>query len=1063
MSILEKINSSYLLNFAFSYIGNNSKLKLIKVNKSLQKRCFISLFDYQDYYFRKNIKIEQNFLLDYYQFLKRCYSKNYPLKIIQKYYIEFFCKFLKENNIDFILNASHELAIDILLSKYLEKIKIIIYLENYKKNCIENYNLCQALFNNPKVEKLIIMEKENKRKSKRKKKRKENIIKMERMGKNASKSLDWFFPMSIDNDYDYYKNQYRIERKEVSTSMDRIFFNNSDEKNDFDEDNDFDNSHDIENNDDNDNDNDNDYDIYNDIDEANSNFRSILINNCIKYLPNIQTNDILLLNSLNLQKNIFKSIELIIPLENPSDYYNIKKLEGISGFKIIINEKPFHIKDLENIYRYELNKLIENKDLYLNLIIDEDENKKLDYLKDKINFNEIKKLELLFKGSLFFHKKRRERERGMRRRGRGGRKLVEWEEYRERHLKNVELLFKGKERERGMRRRGRGGRNLGEWEENENDDEVLNIIFQKYPFLEDLFDKGYGYNGGYDGDKYFHNQILDLLEKSPFESLVLSNGEDYKQGINKKENSIDLSLSIESFENFEPKFLKRLSYYERVNLKVGKFCGEGNCNYWSEKQAYLFKYDIDSKVKYFSFYFIIGKMASYFDDYCFFYNLEFPINFENLITLKLEYNAFISNNITIKFPLTEYFCDNNFPNLKCLSLYMYLDIKVIDKKKEIIIQNLSNNLKFCQNLEILNIKYKFSIDDIKNILKGITILKHLKEFSLNEVEKEYSFEEERGNKISEINEDEFYKYFPEYINYCPFLNKIKIQIYNFNYNDLIFEKNIKYKTNDIIIKNYKYVETLSIKKSFSTYLCNNEINKKVVLRKFKKSRINDALKIFEDEKKYLKKFKNIPYFINYIEFLEDEHYEYIIYEYIENVISKSHYKHEYELRPIHPDEYYIAVSRKIIILVEKFFNFVNNNEKILSDFIKNSDVLITENLDVIFQGFLYLNHYEENDYFIKRSLRYVNADIFKDDYYDSNCEVKMDNFYKYLKLTKNEGIRIAGSQQQQLPKPNKVNNERSKRLSSSIIKKRKKRKNIILMILIIIFYFNFNINEKNFN
>ena len=731
------------------------------------------------------------------------------------------------------------------------------------------------------------------------------------------------------------------------------------------------------------------------------------------------------MNSLNLQKNKFKSIELIIPLENPNNYYNIKKFEGISGFKIIKNEKPFHIKDLEKIYRYELNKLIENKNLYLNLIIDEDENKKFYYLKDKINFNEIKKLELLPGGSIFFHKKRKERERGMRRWG-----------------------------------RGRGGRNLGEWVENENDDEVLNIIFQKYPFLKDLNDKGFGCGDEDDYGKYFHNQILDLLEKSPFEYLVLSLGEDYKQGINKKENSIDLTLSIDNLENFEPKFLKRLSYYEGVNLKFGKFYGdfygEEKLNYWSEKQSYLFKYDIDSKVKYFSFYFIIGKIASYCDDYCFFYNLEFPINFGNLITLKLEYNAFVNNRDTIKFPLTEKRCNDNFPNLKYLLLYMHLDIlRVIDEKKEIIILNLSNNLKFCPNLEILNIKYKFSIDGIKNILKGITILNHLKEFSLNEVEKKYSFEEERGNKSSEINEDEFYKYFPEYINYCPFLNKIKIQIYNFNYNDLLFEKNIEYKTNDIIIKNYKYIKTLSIKKSFSTYLCNNENNIKVVLRKFKKSRINDAIKIFEDEKKYLKKFKNIPYFINYIEFFEDEHYEYIIYEYIKNVISKWNYKNEYkQYKP------YVIVSRKIIILVEKFFNSVNKNEKILSDFIKNSDVLITKNYDVIFQGFLYLNHYEENDYFIKRSLKYINADIFKDDYYDRNCEVKLDNFYKYLKLTKNEGIRIGGSQQEH--KLQKVNNEKRKRLSSSIIKKRKKRKNIIIMILIIIFILNFNIIENNF-
>ena len=103
-------------------------------------------------------------------------------------------------------------------------------------------------------------------------------------------------------------------------------------------------------------------------------------------------------------------------------------------------------------------------------------------------------------------------------------------------------------------------------------------------------------------------------------------------------------------------------------------------------------------------------------------------------------------------------------------------------------------------------------------------------------------------------------------------------------------------------------------------------------------------------------------------------------EYIENVISKWDYKDQYQKRPHHPLEYYVEVSRKIIILVEKFFNSINNNEKLLFDFIKNSDVLITENSDVIFQGFLYLNYYEKNDYFIKRALRYINADIFEDDY-----------------------------------------------------------------------------------
>lgn len=169
MSILEKLNYNKL-NIIFSYIGEKSKLLLLKINKSLMKKCKISLYDYQNYYFSKNIIVDKETLLDYYQYLKRCYSKNFDLETIKNYYITFFCNYLNTNNIDFILDASHELVVDILLSDILEKIKIIIYVEDFKPEC---KNICKcykkkkpflalfkALFNNHKVSQIIILKKE---------------------------------------------------------------------------------------------------------------------------------------------------------------------------------------------------------------------------------------------------------------------------------------------------------------------------------------------------------------------------------------------------------------------------------------------------------------------------------------------------------------------------------------------------------------------------------------------------------------------------------------------------------------------------------------------------------------------------------------------------------------------------------------------------------------------------------------------------------------------------------------------------------------------------------------
>ena len=171
MSILEKANN-YILDIIFGYSEDKIKLKLLKSNKKLQNKNNITIFDYQNFIFLNNKTIEKEILLNYYQYLKRAYENIYSLKTIQKYYIEFFCKFLKDNKINnFILDSIHELAIDILLYNRLEKIQILINVEDYKHDgyidkcyCYKNkkpfLKLFQALFNNPKVDKIIIVQNE---------------------------------------------------------------------------------------------------------------------------------------------------------------------------------------------------------------------------------------------------------------------------------------------------------------------------------------------------------------------------------------------------------------------------------------------------------------------------------------------------------------------------------------------------------------------------------------------------------------------------------------------------------------------------------------------------------------------------------------------------------------------------------------------------------------------------------------------------------------------------------------------------------------------------------------
>jgi hypothetical protein len=166
-----------------------------------------------------------------------------------------------------------------------------------------------------------------------------------------------------------------------------------------------------------------------------------------------------------------------------------------------------------------------------------------------------------------------------------------------------------------------------------------------------------------------------------------------------------------------------------------------------------------------------------------------------------------------------------------------------------LIQILSRNLKFCPVLEKFDVSYENledNLDDIKFILEGIKPLKNLRSLILND----------KSEQNITITTNEFYESYPEYIKFCPFLNDIKIIINEINKYDLLYEKYINYKTNDVVIKDYIYIKTLGQKDFYSTYLCKNKENIKVVVRKFKKSKMNNILDLFENEKYCLQKFKN---------------------------------------------------------------------------------------------------------------------------------------------------------------------------------------------------------------
>ena len=168
MSLLNEISNKYILNKIFSFTGKQLKLKLLKYNKNLQTKLDLDLFEYKKNIFYDTPKINLNNLLSYYDYLKRAFKNIYPMELIKNYYVEFFCKYLKEKKIIFELDCTHELANDILLNEKLGKIKIVINIEKFKKRIIDNIQseinkkpfikLFRIIFNNPKIIQFIILE-----------------------------------------------------------------------------------------------------------------------------------------------------------------------------------------------------------------------------------------------------------------------------------------------------------------------------------------------------------------------------------------------------------------------------------------------------------------------------------------------------------------------------------------------------------------------------------------------------------------------------------------------------------------------------------------------------------------------------------------------------------------------------------------------------------------------------------------------------------------------------------------------------------------------------------------
>ena len=176
MSILLHIKGIYNLNLIFEFTGEKKQYELFKYNSKFQSIFNINIYQYKKMFFTKNIPvITKDNLFNYYDFLKRKYIGKYQLSDIQNYFVEFFCKFLDENNIIYELNASHEIAIDILLCDCLKKIKLFINVNDFKtsyktqkikeKNKRPFLSLFQSIFdikNISKILELIIISKNDK-------------------------------------------------------------------------------------------------------------------------------------------------------------------------------------------------------------------------------------------------------------------------------------------------------------------------------------------------------------------------------------------------------------------------------------------------------------------------------------------------------------------------------------------------------------------------------------------------------------------------------------------------------------------------------------------------------------------------------------------------------------------------------------------------------------------------------------------------------------------------------------------------------------------------------------
>ncbi len=814
MLLLLNIKSINNLNLIFEFIGQKRKYNLFKYNKVSQKKFKMSIYDYKKLYFTKGIpEITENNLLDYYAYLKRKYIKKNSFEDIKDYYVEFFCKFIDEHNINFELDSSHELSIDILSSIYLKRINLLLNLYNYKSS-----------------------------------------YKTEKINDQNKKSFLYLFQTIFGN-----KNITKIsEIKIISENEKGEYIKN------------------------------NSYDL----------IIKMLIENIYNLNPKIKTGILYLYDAIyrkisddkNDEKIYFKNWKLIIPYEKFLWFFQDDIKKNIS-FDIDMNQpferlNIFFIKE-NNIKNYFLK--LNYEDIWL---LNEDL-KNVKKLELKLNYEIIDDFENFDK--VYDAMENNEDYRGNKRRG--------W----------------------GRGRRGRRGDNrLERIEEIKNNFNRNNIEYIKYfnnlLKLETI-------------DEESHLKLLNLLEKTNFDYLNILNLDispikNYQNqfSINKLTNSIKIYLI--NYKSNETKFLNRLKEYDTVELQIEYSEDTSNSN---NKIFYLFKFDKDSKVKNFkllTIYIQTGKSGG---------PVLFPINFENLISLDLTYTVFL-NHYFLSFPLTENKCEYIFKNLKILKLDFCYDCEeCMGTSPKDLIQNLSNNFKYCpvlENLSIIYEKFDANLNEIKLILDGIKLLKHLKSLYLDSKTKE--------NGI--IKEDEFYKAYPEYVNYCPFLNDIEIKI-NFLYiKDIFCEKNIDYKLDDVIINDYKYISTLGQKDLYSTYLCKNKENKKVVIRKFKKSRVNNSKDLFQNEKYCLMKFRNNPNVINYIEFLTDEHFEYIVYEFIENAIK--HFKSKY-------------LGNKIYNFIENCFKFHGIKDKnIILLPIYKSNILIKKNFDIILTGFGYLNIYE---------------------------------------------------------------------------------------------------------